>query len=468
MCRDTSPPLPPIANYNGIIGGSSYHISGGSLGLEYSLDYEDGLALGQSITMTIKHDINDEDPESTSILFESDLPVEMSYTIPSQILCLTATSPTCTANTTMCLSQNREQHKMEETRQITEFLAQQACGVNGGVLREMPGRNGHAPTHACACVSSGHPQNQRYRVGGLYCFDIELNPTASPTTVAPTATPITETPTVAPITASPTMAQNVSMSMLEQGNGLSHSSSPIVIPHHDGYSDSLSKEITATNTVKMSSEKQSQGHAMRNGQMMLVWISLLLVVFAVVCAALLRRRKKKVDFAQYEEEAQRVFRGNGNSAGSPYRDFFQNGGHKDKSADLKNEIELGKRIQHQYRGNRSDDYRSGGGSDTRASAKWEKSRLLSRYGQDVEADVTKQNIFEEYSSDKKDGNEYHQSYLDRYQQRNGDGSNRGNNLAFARSPLDPDEEFQSGSSLTPKDVQDVINEDLESIESKIV
>eukprot|EP00579_Thalassiosira_antarctica_P016701 CAMPEP_0201946634 /NCGR_PEP_ID=MMETSP0903-20130614/54520_1 /ASSEMBLY_ACC=CAM_ASM_000552 /TAXON_ID=420261 /ORGANISM="Thalassiosira antarctica, Strain CCMP982" /LENGTH=883 /DNA_ID=CAMNT_0048489739 /DNA_START=113 /DNA_END=2764 /DNA_ORIENTATION=+ len=157
-------------------GGFGSYVVGRSGGLEYSLSYHNE---SKSTVLSLTPDIND--PQTIDTLFNSNLPMSVSYNGPnSEVICLTTSSPSCIANSTLCVYNKKENSngidfgkegkEFSMFNEATAFIAQEACSANDGMLEVIPGGEGRKPKHVCACVVSGQNESAG-DFGGVFCFD---------------------------------------------------------------------------------------------------------------------------------------------------------------------------------------------------------------------------------------------------------------------------------------------------------
>jgi len=134
-------------------------------GLEYLLSYQ-----GESTMLSLTPNIND--PTTVELLFNSNLPVTVSHNGPDHsTVCLTAASPDCISESTMCVHMTKEHDfgkQFAMTEEVATFLSREACGGTPVVL---PGKGGGKSKHVCACHVSSTKDESARDFGGVFCFD---------------------------------------------------------------------------------------------------------------------------------------------------------------------------------------------------------------------------------------------------------------------------------------------------------
>ncbi|KAL7460892.1 hypothetical protein ACHAXS_003258 [Conticribra weissflogii] len=114
----------------------------------------------------------EQDENPLEKLFSTKMPISVTYiNREKKVTCITATSSSCIANTTMCLYSN-EGHFDEPNfgtsffmdTEVFDFFARDLCELNDGIWRTTP--EGAKKTKSCDCSVTGS-----LRYGGVYCLD---------------------------------------------------------------------------------------------------------------------------------------------------------------------------------------------------------------------------------------------------------------------------------------------------------
>ena len=113
---------------SGFTGSFIGHVVGGSGRLSYSLSHQSN---SKTTVLSMTPDIDK--PETFTTLFESNLPLSISYKSPdNEAVCVTAASHSCIANSTLCLYRHREDfHSVDFGEQVMEFIKRNALGAVG-------------------------------------------------------------------------------------------------------------------------------------------------------------------------------------------------------------------------------------------------------------------------------------------------------------------------------------------------
>jgi poly(3-hydroxybutyrate) depolymerase len=141
------------------------HLVGGKDDHFYSLSVVNG-----SASIALETAINEEGEDFSKQLSSSDAALSVTQQTESHV-CLTTTSTTCIATSTLCLYKDMGHFNgfvstPYMSQHIMEFLARDACGINDGVWSFIPRKSGGTGGHnkrVCGCSTNGFD--------GVFCLD---------------------------------------------------------------------------------------------------------------------------------------------------------------------------------------------------------------------------------------------------------------------------------------------------------
>ena len=168
---------------NDATGGFDNHIVSNNDGMEYSFSY-----LDNSTVFALTPDTNN--PEKVDKLFETKLPMKQTYNDEEKgVTCLTATSPSCVANSTLCLYTKQGDFRPNFANsffmydEVMNYIANDACEIDGGKMVSVP----KSSKRVCACEIT---PDEEVEYGGTFCFDaLNEDGTFKPREIAPTEQP---------------------------------------------------------------------------------------------------------------------------------------------------------------------------------------------------------------------------------------------------------------------------------------
>ncbi|KAL3787544.1 hypothetical protein HJC23_013753 [Cyclotella cryptica] len=147
--------------------GTTTLLVGGADEAFYSIEQEDGVTSMAFISVA-----NEQDQEPSSVLFDTKVPLSISYKRDG-VVCLATASSSCVANSTLCLYKKMGHFDGFVSTpfmgdQVMEFLARDACGTNGGSWKRLPRTSDSSHRMFCECSGNEH--------SGLFCLDAAVEP----------------------------------------------------------------------------------------------------------------------------------------------------------------------------------------------------------------------------------------------------------------------------------------------------
>jgi len=145
-----------------VSGGMTTLLVGGDDGAFFSIEQEDG-----GTSMAFISVANELDQEPSTVLFDTKIPLSVSYK-RGGVVCLTAASSSCVANSTLCLYKEMGHFEGFVSTpfmgdQVMEFFARDACGTNAGSWKRLPRTIDASRRMFCECAGNEH--------SGMFCLD---------------------------------------------------------------------------------------------------------------------------------------------------------------------------------------------------------------------------------------------------------------------------------------------------------
>ncbi|KAL3792502.1 hypothetical protein HJC23_008424 [Cyclotella cryptica] len=146
----------------GVSSGMTTLLVGGGDDAFYSIEQEGGVTSMAYVSVSTEQDL-----EPSTALSVSEIPLSVTYK-QDKLVCMTASSPSCVANSTLCLYKELGHFDgfvstpfMGE--QAMEFLARDACGTNKGSLTMLQKKAGSSDRITCECKENEY--------SGFFCLD---------------------------------------------------------------------------------------------------------------------------------------------------------------------------------------------------------------------------------------------------------------------------------------------------------